>query len=163
MFGTVCEIPSRLMKSFHPFTTLLIFLIPIAMNAANNTPPELSLGEIGQIALHVDDLDRATNFYRDTLGMQHLFSVPGQFSFFKCGTVRLLLGRPEKSEARSKNALIYFKVPDIKLAHETMTERGVTFPQTPHVVAEMPDHTLWMASFEDGEGNTLLLMSEARK
>ena len=133
------------------------------MNAANNDPPKLSLGEIGQIALHVDDLDRATNFYRDTLGMQHLFSVPGQFSFFQCGAIRLMLGRPEQSGERSKNALIYFRVADIEAAHGTMTERGVEFGQQPHVVAEMPDHTLWMARFEDGEGNTLLLMSEVRK
>jgi predicted enzyme related to lactoylglutathione lyase len=151
------------MKTIRQLTILITLSMLPVMNAAKNDPTKLSLREIGQVALHVDDLDRATNFYRDALGMQHLFSVPGQFSFFQCGTVRLLLGLPEKSEERSKNALIYFKVADIKAAHGTMIERGVTFPQPPHVVAEMPDHTLWMASFEDGEGNTLLLMSEAPK
>jgi predicted enzyme related to lactoylglutathione lyase len=151
------------MKTIHQLAILITLSMLPAMNAANNDPTKLSLSEIGQIALHVDDLDRATNFYRDTLGMQHLFSVPGQFSFFQCGTIRLLLGRPEESEDRSKNALIYFKVADIKAAHGTMNERGVKFGQQPHIVAEMPDHTLWMASFEDGEGNTLLLMSQVPK
>lgn len=31
---------------------------------------------------------------------------------------------------------------------------------TPHLIAEMPDHDLWMAFFRDTEGNLLALMSE---
>lgn len=151
------------MKTKCKHTIFLILSILPAMTAANNDPAKLSLSEIGQIALHVDDLDRATTFYRDTLGMQHLFSVPGQFSFFQCGTIRLLLGLPEANEQPAKNTLIYFKVPDIMVAHGAMTQRGVKFDQAPHVVAEMPNHTLWMASFQDSEENTLLLMSEVSK
>lgn len=150
-------------ENMKPIRAFLPLLLLPTMNAANDNSSSLSLGEIGQIAIHVDDLDRATGFYRDQLGMRHLFSAPGQFSFFQCGSVRLLLGRPEKSEERSKNTLIYFKVPDIQSASTTMTERGVKFLQQPHVVAKMPDHTLWLASFQDSEENTLLLMSEVPK
>jgi predicted enzyme related to lactoylglutathione lyase len=150
-------------EAMKPFRAFLLLLLLPTMNAANDSSSSLSLGEIGQIAIHVDDLDRATDFYRDQLGMRHLFSAPGQFSFFQCGSVRLLLGRPEKGEERSTNTLIYFKVADIQAASATMKERNVNFLQQPHVVAEMPDHTLWMASFQDSEENTLLLMSEVPK
>jgi methylmalonyl-CoA/ethylmalonyl-CoA epimerase len=38
----------------------------------------------------------------------------------------------------------------------------VQFKGVPHLVARMPDHELWMAFFDDSEGNTLALMSEVR-
>ena len=50
---------------------------------------------IGQISINVHDLDRATAFYRDTLGLPLLFSAGGM-AFFACGGVRLMLARPEK-------------------------------------------------------------------
>ena len=49
---------------------------------------------------------------------------------------------------------------DIKAAHTTLTERGVTFAAEPHMIAKLPDREVWMAFIEDGEGNTLGLMNE---
>jgi methylmalonyl-CoA/ethylmalonyl-CoA epimerase len=37
-----------------------------------------------------------------------------------------------------------------------------TFEQSPHFVAKLPDHDLWMAFFRDPDGNLLALMSEVR-
>jgi len=45
----------------------------------------------------VHDLERATAFYRDTLGLPLLFTVPN-LAFFDCGGVRLMLGRAETPE-----------------------------------------------------------------
>lgn len=144
-------------------TAILLISAPLAMTASTPESPELALEKIGQLAIEVDDLDRATTFYRDTLKVPHLFSVPGQFSFFQCGEVRLLIGLPEKNATRRKNTLIYFKVAAIRKSVELLTQRGVKFLDQPHVVAEMPDHTLWMVHFHDSEGNDLLLMSEVAK
>ena len=36
--------------------------------ATTQPPPAVSLTQIGQIAVYVDDIDRAVAFYRDTLG-----------------------------------------------------------------------------------------------
>jgi methylmalonyl-CoA/ethylmalonyl-CoA epimerase len=36
----------------------------------------------------------------------------------------------------------------------------VVFDAAPSLIAEMPDHELWMAFFKDSEGNSLALMSE---
>ena len=42
----------------------------------NSKTFSLNLSKIGQIAIGVSDIDRATEFYRDTLGMRFLFSAP---------------------------------------------------------------------------------------
>ena len=57
---------------------------------------KLNLSRIGQIAVSVSDIDRATEFYRDTLGMRFLFSAPPGMSFFDCDGVRLMLTLPER-------------------------------------------------------------------
>jgi methylmalonyl-CoA/ethylmalonyl-CoA epimerase len=115
-----------------------------------------------QIAVNVKDTARAVRFYRDTLGLRLLFEAPPNLAFFDCGGVRLMLSPPAGTEFDHASSLIYYKVPDIRAAHATMKGRGVEFLEEPHLIARMPDHELWMASFRDGEGNVLGLMSEVR-
>ena len=119
------------------------------------------LSQIGQIAINVHDTSRAVAFYRDQLGMKLLFSA-GQLAFFDCGGIRLMLTPPEKPEFDHPSSILYFKVPDIKQAHAMLSERGVKFEDTPHLIARMPDHELWMTFFRDSENNLLSLMCEVR-
>src|SRR6266567_7084448 len=105
------------------------------------------LEEISQIALSIDDLDKAVAFYRDTLGLTHLFSAPPGLAFFACGNIRLMLGLREKAQSEKFSAAIYFKVADIEQAHRCLKDRNVTFEADPHLVARMPTHELWMAFF----------------
>ena len=120
---------------------------------------QIALDKIGQIAILVKDVARATEFYRDKLAMKYLFSA-GSLAFFDCGGIRLMLDKPEKPEMGT--SIIYFKVPEISEAHEQMKARGVEFVDKPHLIARLPDHDLWMTFFRDSEGNTLGLMSEVR-
>jgi methylmalonyl-CoA/ethylmalonyl-CoA epimerase len=119
------------------------------------------LSPIGQISMTAHDIDRATAFYRDTLGVRFLFSA-GAMSFFDCDGVRLMLGLPSSPEYDHPGSVLYFKVDDIAAVHGALAGRGVQFKGLPHLVARMPDHELWMAFFDDSEGNTLALMSEVR-
>ena len=119
----------------------------------------IGISRIGQIAVNIHDLDRATAFYRDTLGLPLLFSASGM-AFFDCGGVRLMLAQPEKPEFDHPGSVLYFTVPDIQAAHQRMTASGAQFVDKPHVVARMPDHDLWMTFFHDSEQNLLALMSE---
>lgn len=48
----------------------------------------LSPSHILQIAVPVRDLDRARAFYRDTLGLTHLFDAPPGLAFLQCGETR---------------------------------------------------------------------------
>ncbi len=117
------------------------------------------LSTIGQIAITVTQLDRALEFYRDGLGMKLLFRVPNM-AFFDCGGVRLMLSGSE-NPGETYSSIVYYKVPDIQAAFETLTGRGVVFEREPHLLARMPDHDLWMAFFRDPDRNLLALMSEA--
>lgn len=124
--------------------------------------PEPALARIGQIAIAVHDLERAVAFYRDRLGLRHLFAVPGM-AFFDCGGIRLMLSLPEQAEFDHPSSVIYFKVADIQNTYQELAGREVKFESPPHLVAKMPDHDLWMAFFRDSENNLLALMSEAAR
>jgi methylmalonyl-CoA/ethylmalonyl-CoA epimerase len=124
-----------------------------------NTQENSSLARIGQIAINAHDVDRATAFYRDVLGLPHLFRA-GQLSFFDCGGVRLMLDKPEKPEFDHPSSILYFQVADIQAAHRRLKETGAKFEDAPHVIAPMPKYDLWMTFFRDSEGNLLALMSE---
>jgi methylmalonyl-CoA/ethylmalonyl-CoA epimerase len=50
----------------------------------------------------------------------------------------------------------------IEAAHRDLAAKGVTFVDAPHMIAQMPDHQLWLTSFNDSEGNVMALMEEKR-
>ena len=117
--------------------------------------------QIGQVAIPVQDLDRAVAFYRDRLGLPLLFQVPG-LAFFQCGEVRLMLSPPEGPNTPTKASVLYYKVDDLTNAYQALMEQGVKGVDAPHLIAKMSDHDLWMAFIEDTEGNILAFMSEVR-
>ncbi|HEV8525580.1 MAG TPA: VOC family protein [Terriglobales bacterium] len=121
-----------------------------------------ALSEIGQIAINVRDLKRATTFYRDTLGMRFLFDA-ANLAFFDCGGVRLMLGTPEQPQFDHPASVIYYRVADLEQAYQLLKGRGVQFQGAPHLIARLPDHELWMAFLRDSENNLLALMSEVGK
>jgi len=110
-----------------------------------------------QLALSVRELERAKAFYRDELGLQHLFDVPG-LSFFDVGGVRLMLSGD--GEPGGTGTMIYFKVADLDAAYAALQARGVAFKQAPHVVGRTPDKEVSLAFCLDPDGNMLGLMSE---
>lgn len=130
------------------------------MSAESVMKPAVHLQEIGQVAITVEDLPRARDFYRDVLGMPLLFEA-GNMVFFQSGNVRLMLGLAEKPEPRG-GIILYFRVGDLPQAYAVLASQGVAFVQPPHLVARMPDHELWMVFLKDPDGNVLGLMSEVR-
>ena len=121
-----------------------------------------ALNELGQIGLTITDLDQAVTFYRDVLGLQHLFSAPPAMAFFAAGKIRLMLSKAEGPVAERFSCALYFKVEDIQAARDALAARGVTFEREPQLVAKMPDHELWLAFFRDPDRNLLSLMCENR-
>lgn len=117
------------------------------------------LGAIGQVSLSIRDVARAERFYGETLGLPHVFTF-GDLAFFDAGGVRLYLHRKDEAEWKPSSVL-YFLVPDIHAAQEALTAGGVHFTGAPHVIYTDDDTGVeeWMTFFDDGEGNTLALMS----
>jgi catechol 2,3-dioxygenase-like lactoylglutathione lyase family enzyme len=117
------------------------------------------LDTIGQIAVNVKDVARATAFYRDVLGMKFLFAPPN-LAFFDAGGVRLMLTTAEKGEFDHPASILYYKVGDIVGTHRSLVAKGVKTEGEPHIVAPMPDHDLWISAYRDSENNYFALMSE---
>jgi methylmalonyl-CoA/ethylmalonyl-CoA epimerase len=132
--------------------------MPTTSEPIMSTQP-VSLSRIGQIGIVVNDVERATAFYRDVLGMRFLFAFPG-LAFFDCDGVRLMLSKPEKPEFDHPSSILYFRVTDIQQTAASLRARDVHFEDEPHLIARMPDHDLWMTFFHDLDGNPLALMSE---
>jgi methylmalonyl-CoA/ethylmalonyl-CoA epimerase len=123
-------------------------------------PPQLRLGEIGQIAVPVGDIDRAVAFYRDTLGLRFLFQAPPGLGFFDCAGIRLMLDGSAAAAPEPRASVLYFRAADLDAAHAALVAQRVPFEAPPHLVATLPEHELWMAFFRDPDGNLLALMSE---
>jgi methylmalonyl-CoA/ethylmalonyl-CoA epimerase len=120
----------------------------------------MNLSHIEQIAIPVRELARATAFYRDTLGMKLLFEVPPTLAFFDCDGIRLALSTSSDPMYDPPGSIVYYRVADIEAAHLDLEGGGVEFLQGPHKIAELGDVEIWMAFFEDTEGNTLAITSE---
>jgi methylmalonyl-CoA/ethylmalonyl-CoA epimerase len=125
----------------------------------NTSPANLGINNIGQISIIVHDLPRATAFYRDTLGLPLLFTAPN-LAFFDCGGVRLMLGPADTPDLDHPSSILYFRVPDLHVAHQRLVELGVQIVAPPRLIAPMPTYDLWMNAFQDSEGNIMELMSE---
>jgi len=123
------------------------------------TISSFGLSAVGQISVNAHDLARAEAFYRDVLGVQHLFTVP-KMAFFECGGLRLMVALPERPEFDHPSSVIYFRVDDIGKAHDALVGRGIRFEAPPHLIARLDAREIWMAFFHDSEGNLLALMSE---
>jgi predicted enzyme related to lactoylglutathione lyase len=121
----------------------------------------VGLARIHQISMRAHDVERAVRFYRDMLGLPFLFAAPPRLAFFNCEGVRLMLSTPEPGFDHP-GSVVYFGVEDIRQIHDALKSRGVTFNTEPHKIATLADREVWLADFNDTEGNTLALMSEPR-
>jgi methylmalonyl-CoA/ethylmalonyl-CoA epimerase len=124
--------------------------------------PALSLSKVGQIAINAKNVPACAAFYRDVLGLKHLFDAGPDLAFFDCGGVRLMITQPSAGKYDHPSSILYFPVPDIDVAHEALVRVGAPIEAPPRMIAKMPDHELWMCFFLDPAGNTLALMCEKR-
>lgn len=124
--------------------------------------PALGVSEIGQIAVVVSDVARATAFYRDVLGLRFLFAAGPNLAFLAAGSVRIMLTTPQGRGEAGKNSILYFKVEDLAATHAAVVARGATNERAPQLTAKMPDHELWIGFVRDPDGNLVGLMSEVR-
>lgn len=122
----------------------------------NTNAPGFQLGTIGQISRTVPDIEAATRWYRDILGLPHLYSF-GQFAFFDCGGTRLYLQQGDPGP----ESVIYLRVDDIVHAHAILQSRGIEFVSAPHMIYRHDDGIEeWMAFFNDSEGRPLAIMAQ---
>jgi DNA-binding CsgD family transcriptional regulator/predicted enzyme related to lactoylglutathione lyase len=117
------------------------------------------LGPIGQVSLSIRDVARAERFYGEILGLPHVFTF-GDLAFFDADGTRIYLHRKDEADWRP-GSILYFRVDDIHAAQGRLAGLDVRFTGAPHVIYtdDATGAEEWMTFFEDGEGNTLALMS----
>ena len=120
---------------------------------------EVQPTHIAQIAITVGEVERAKLFYRDILGLTHLFDAPPGLCFFQCGETRLMLSRPEGPEATA-NSILYYAVHDAEAAYHKLSAEGVQFEEEPKRIATVGGKDIWLGIARDSEDNLIGLMSE---
>lgn len=109
----------------------------------------------GNVTVMVSDLNRAVQFYVETLGLRLQYEVPGHWAQVESPGLTIGLHpaeeygpRPGKSESLS----IGFEVQDLAAATETLKTQGVNFAPI------MEDKATKIANFSDPDGNPLYLI-----
>lgn len=138
------------------------FRVPADSALASNGPGSsgkekgMEISHIGQIARSVSDTAASEKWYREVLGLRHLYTF-GTLAFFDLGGTRLMLSQ---EGGAAKESILYLQVADIAQAHRDLQARGVKFTHAPHLIHRHADGTEeWMAFFEDPDGRPLALMS----
>lgn len=115
-----------------------------------------------QVAQHVEDLDRATVFYTETLGFP-LIAKFGPLVFIDLGGSRLLL------EANAPPAMLYLLVDDLPARVAQLEAAGVEIVSPPHAIFTDTEGVFgtaglaeWQAFFRDSEGNLVGLVTHQR-
>lgn len=119
---------------------------------------EFQIKGIGQVSIRVHNMEVATRFYQETLGLNMLFQITNM-AFFECNGIRIILSIPEGPEFDHPSS-VYFNVDNISSAYDTLINRNVQFLSKPHKIAEMGQTETWMAFFHDPDQNVHALMSE---
>lgn len=123
-------------------------------------PPTAAPGPLMQIAITSKDVPALAAFYRDVVGLRHLFDAGPNLSFFDLGGVRLMISVPSSPELDHAPSLLYYRVTDIESVHAALKARGVREERPPGLTARMPDHELWTSFFRDSDHNLFALMCE---
>lgn len=118
------------------------------------------LGRVGQISRRVSDIETAVAWYRDVLGLPHLYTF-GDLAFFDLAGTRLFLTAAAEGPSEPGESVVYFRVDDIHTACAALTARGVAFLGAPHLIHRHESGVEeWMAFFQDPDGRTLALMAQ---
>lgn len=115
-----------------------------------------------QIAIATKNVPALATFYRDVVGLEHLFDAGPNLSFFNLAGVRLMLTQPSAPELDHAPSVLYYLVDDIDTAHAALKSRGAREERAPALTAKMPDHELWTSFFRDPDRNLFALMCEKR-
>ena len=104
------------------------------------------------VSIPVQDMERAKDFYRDTLGM-HSPDWDANWPELETGNVSLYLVDPTAMGIpfAPHTAPLALRVPDVADTRSALEQRGVTF------TGEHDSGACNMAFFSDTEGNALML------
>lgn len=122
---------------------------------------------VNQVVLHVDDQDRARQFWTETVGFTLKVDAPyGDERWIEVtppdASVTIVLAlrpgdqEPPAGKDEHPTSPVFFTCADIQATHRELSDRGVRFPQPPQ---HMPFG--WWSMFEDPDGTRYALGQSA--
>jgi predicted enzyme related to lactoylglutathione lyase len=119
---------------------------------------DLGVERVDFVAIPVQDLKRADEFYGTTLGLTRNPNSGERWVEYELGNVTLALVSPEamgpEFQARGHQMPIALRVVDVDAARETLEAEGVAFHH-----GTIDSGVCHLATFSDPDGNTLQLHS----
>ncbi len=116
----------------------------------------MGLHDLAFTILYVDDIERATQFYREVVGLPLAFSAPGWVQFNTNGAALVLhpkLPTQKQGGLDGQRTHFAFRVDDLDAEYERLKAKQVQFVAPP-VSADFGEH----ATFLDPEGNAIDLL-----
>jgi predicted enzyme related to lactoylglutathione lyase len=117
---------------------------------------DLGVERVDFVAVPVQDLKRADEFYGGTLGLERNPKSSERWVEYELGNVTLALVSPEAMgpdfEAHNHQMPIALRVPDVDAARATLEEAGVEF-----LHGTIDSGVCNIATFSDPDGNRLQL------
>ena len=106
--------------------------------------------KVGYVMLGVAYMKRATNFYRDQLGLKEVHRTD-DVTFFDAGTISIVVSTAvEKSPGSTE---VVFSVGHVEKAYQALNRAGIKFEREPHQITD----SSWAANFRDPDGHILSL------
>ena len=102
--------------------------------------------------LRVKDVDKSVGFWKDAVGLDVAFEIPG-FTFLDGGGVNLILShidRPLEDESLTE---VVFESDDVRAEFAAMSERGVPFELELRLINSDEMRDLLGAHFRDPDGH----------
>jgi catechol 2,3-dioxygenase-like lactoylglutathione lyase family enzyme len=120
---------------------------------------EVRVGQLAQVSMLCRSVAVTQAWYRDVLGLPHIFTF-GTLAFFDMSGTRLYFREVPEKEFRLSSTL-YFSVDDINFATDLLKGRGAKFQGAPHMIYKDDATGLeeWFSFFEDPDGNVLALLA----
>ncbi|MFC7449753.1 VOC family protein [Rhodococcus daqingensis] len=130
--------------------------------AARVVTPSTTLNSAPYSGFAVDDIEAATAFYRDVLGL----TVTEEYGLLSLhvGGDKTVLVYPKENHTPATYTILNFPVDDIEAAVDTLRERGVTFDRYPGMESDergiFRGGGPYIAWFTDPAGNILSVLQE---
>ncbi len=117
----------------------------------------MALKDLAFTILYVEDLERATKFYRDTLGLTLAYATRGWVQFDTNGAALVLHPKLDhQQQGGAQFTHVAFRVDDLNAEYKLLNEKNVKF-HAPPATASFGKH----ATLVDPEGNEIDLLEWA--
>ncbi|MBX9723253.1 MAG: VOC family protein [Candidatus Obscuribacterales bacterium] len=128
------------------------------------TKSKVQLTTLSYVIAYVKDTAKATEFYRDVLGMKVKVDAPGWVEL-ETGSTTLALHSIENAPSKPKEGMtdLVFAVDNVYETYDELKNAGVKFEKEPHQVCEEGDNVGMSVGFTDLDGNKLSIYSNVPK